>query len=146
MGKILAFRPGYAKWDQNSQFLPLSETQVSPSLLCGGYPSGTPQKKRAPVLWRNLKVFRFYYTAFCTATFSNEHNKILLFHITVQNSMLYSLYRFSVQVVLAMLCSGCSNNRRFDGKRATRWKRRPQGTHKAYPCITWCSWLFISSD
>ena len=23
----------------------------------------------------------------------------------------------------------------------------PQGTHgEAYPCITWCSWLFISSD
>ena len=24
---------------------------------------------------------------------------------------------------------------------------RPQGTHsESYPCITWCSWLFISSD
>ena len=24
---------------------------------------------------------------------------------------------------------------------------RPQGTHgEAYPCITWCNWLFISSD
>ena len=24
---------------------------------------------------------------------------------------------------------------------------RPQGTHgEVYPCITWCSWLFTSSD
>ena len=30
------------------------------------------------------------------------------------------MYRFSVRFVLAMPCSGCSDKRRFDGKRATR--------------------------
>ena len=52
-------------------------------------------------------------------------------------------WRIVFRLVITMPWSVCSNNRRFDGKRATRRKRRPHGTHSesaiALPGVVDCS-------
>ena len=148
MGKILAFRPGHSKWDQNSQFLPLSETTSIPVSFMWGSPPPRGRCKTNGLLVSNspkkcLDIFS--YITFYTENVLDwtQEKLILLFLILWFKTWLCIVFR----LVLAMPWSVCSNNIRFDGKRATRRKRRPQGTHgEAYPCITWCSWLFISSD
>ena len=141
-----------------------------------GVPPRTLQRKWAPGLLLHLEVLRFIFLlAFYTENILDWTQGKL--------TLLFPKWWFKTQwcvifgLVLAMPWGVCCNNRRFDGKRATRRKRRPQvpvasltfvlpgavdcslavtnnspvwrpqGTHsECYPCITLCSWLFISSD
>ena len=146
MEKILAFRPGHAKWDQNSQFLPLRETTSIPvtfrwrSLPRGRCKTNGLLVSNSPKKCLDIFSYKTFYTE--NVLDWTEEKLTLLFPKWWFNSQSCVIF----VLVLAMPWSVCSNNLRFDGKHATWRKRRPQGTHsESYPCITWCSWLFISS-
>ena len=147
MKEILAFRPGHPKRDQNSQFLPLSETTNIPvTFMWGSLPRGRCKRNGLLVSNSPKKCLHiFSYITFYTENVLDwtQEKLILLFPILWFKTWLCIVFR----LVLAMPWIVCSNNLRFDGKRATRRKRRPQVTHsESYPCSTWCNWLFIRSD
>ena len=179
IGKILAFRPGHPKWDQNSQFLTLSETtSISFTFMWGSPPRWRCIRNGLLVCKSTKKCLDLFS---CKVFYAENVLKWTQKKLTLSFPIFWfkTLWCIGLRLVLAMPWSGCSNNRGFNEKRATRrdakdiprvpmvrltlvspgavdcslavtnnspvW--RPQGTHgEAYPCITWCSWLFISSD
>ena len=124
IGKILAFRPGYAKWDQNSQLLPLSETtSISFTFMWG------------PPRWRCIRngLLVCKSTKKCLDLFSCKA-------FYAENVLDWTQKKLTLSFPIFWFKTQWKND-------ATRRKRHPQGTHgEAYPCITWCSRLFISSD
>ena len=137
-------------------------------------PFGTLQKKWAPGLLLNLEVLRFIFLQsflHWKRARLNSRKLTLLFPMLWFKKQWCIVFR----LVLAMLWSVFSSNRRLIEKRDENDFLRvsimrltlvspgvvdcslavtnnslvwcPQGTHsEAYPCITWCSLLFISSD